>query len=100
MNPVRFLGEYNPTIDYDGIYSEPTETIVKTTVRKTRDRGAALTSGVRGVNNRVVGVATHAAGATGDSITLTVVLTVSMLLCAAVAVSVIFMKKRSSNMSR
>ncbi len=100
MNPVRFLGEYNPNLDYEGIYPDPSETVVKTTVRRTRDRGAALTSGVRGVNNRVVGVATHAAGATGDSITLTVVLAVVMLLLAAVAVCVIIMKKRSPRTSR
>lgn len=96
-NPVRFLGVYDPNYNYDVIYSEPAgDPIVSTTTRVTRTRTPMLTSGVRGVNNRVVGVATTAASATGDSTTLTVVLSVVMILCAAGAVTVVAMKKRSN----
>ncbi len=95
-NPVRFLGVYDSTQNYDEIYKESIHhSLVSVTSRVTRTRAPMLTSGVRGVNNRVVGVATTAASATGDSATLTVVLSVVMLLCAAGVVSVIVMKKRS-----
>ncbi len=97
-NPVRFLGSYDPNYDYDAIYSQPAgEPMFSTTSRVTRTRSPMLTSGVRGVNNRVVGVATTAASATGDSTTLTVVLSVVMILCAAGAVTVVAMRKRSRN---
>lgn len=95
MNPVHFLGKYDETFNYDGFYATPTETVLKETSRVTRTRGI-LTSAVRGVNNRVVGVATKAAVATGDELTLTLVLSGVMFLCAAGAVSVVLMKKRSS----
>ncbi len=96
MNPVHFLGKYDGEFNYDGVYSEPAGTFAKTTTRATRNRASVLTSGVRGVNNRVVGVATQAAGATGDSLTMTIVLSVTMLLLAVVAVAVVLMKKRSA----
>ncbi len=99
MNPVHFLGKYDETFNYDGVYSQATgSTIVATTSRITRNRTPILTSGVRGVNYRVIGVATSAASATGDNITLTVVLSAVMLLCAMTAVVVVLMKKRSSHM--
>ncbi|MBR3838010.1 MAG: hypothetical protein IKJ74_07735 [Clostridia bacterium] len=94
MNPVHFLGAYDSNFVYDDFYSAPTETVLKTTSRVTRTRGV-LTSGVRGVNNRVVGVATKAAVATGDDLTLTVICSAVMILCAATAVTVVVMKKRS-----
>lgn len=96
-NPVRFLGVYDPNYDYDQIFSAgvTTSTLVSATSRVTRTRAPMLTSGVRGMNNRVVGVATTAASATGDSTTMTVVLSVAMILCAAGAVTVVAMKKRS-----
>ncbi|MBR4287982.1 MAG: hypothetical protein IKT50_00930 [Clostridia bacterium] len=95
-NPVRFLGVYDPNYVYEDIYRQPEgDPIVSTTTRVTRTRSPKLTSGVRGVNNRVVGVATTAASATGDSTTLTVVLSVAMVLCAAGAVAVVAMRKRS-----
>lgn len=99
MNPVHFLGKYDESFNYDGVYSQATgSTIVATTTRVTRNRAPVLTSGVRGVNYRVIGVATSAASATGDSITLTVVLSAVMLLCAMTAVTVVLMRKRSSKM--
>jgi len=98
FNPVRFLGVYDPNYDYNDIYAQPDgDPLVSTTTRVTRTRSPMLTSGVRGVNNRVVGVATTAASATGDSTTLTVVLSVAMILCAAGVVAVVAMKKRSQN---
>ncbi len=96
MNPVHFLGRYDETFNYDGVYSQVTGTVLTTTTRVTRTRTPVLTSGVRGVNHRVIGIATSSAGATGDSITLTVVLAVVMLLCAMTAVVVLLMRKRSS----
>ena len=97
MNPVHFLGVYDSTFDYADNYSVPTDTVMgSTTSRVTRTRGA-LTSGVRGINNRVVAVATKAAVATGDDLTLTIVCSVAMILCAAAAVTVIIMKKRSAH---
>ncbi len=96
MNPVHFLGAYDDSFNYEGYYTNATETVVSSTSRVTRTRGV-LTSGVRGVNNRVVGVATQAAASTGDSLTLTVVLSAVMILCAA-AVVVVVMKKRSSRL--
>lgn len=95
-NPVRFLGIYDPNYVYEDIYRQPEgDPIVSTTTRVTRTKSPKLTSGIRGVNNRVVGVATTAASATGDSTTLTVVLSVAMVLCAAGAVAVVAMRKRS-----
>lgn len=93
-NPVHFLGLYDETFDYNGQYSQTTNTVAKTTTRVTRTR-SPLTSGVRGVNYRVIGVATSSAGATGDSIALTVALSVIMLVCASAVVTVLLMKKRS-----
>ncbi len=99
MNPVHFLGKYDASFNYDGVYSQATgSTIVATTTRVTRNRAPILTSGVRGVNYRVIGVATSSASATGDSVALTVVLSAVMLLCAMAAVAVVLMKKRSSHM--
>lgn len=96
-NPVHFLGTYNPAVHgtevNDSISISPVGT---TSTRVTRTRTPALTSGVRGVNYRVIGVATSSASATGDSLTTTVVLSAVMLLCAAGAVTVLLMKKRSS----
>ncbi len=96
-NPVHFLGKYDESFDYGSVYDETTGVVLATTTsRVTRTRSAVLTSGVRGVNYRVIGVATSSAGATGDSVTLTVVLSGVMLLCAGVAVSIFLMKKRCS----
>ena len=96
-NPVHFLGKYDPAVHGtevdDKISVSPIGT---TTTRVTRTRTPALTSGVRGVNYRVIGVATSSASATGDSLTLTVALSAVMLLCAGGAVCVLLMKKRSS----
>lgn len=96
-NPVHFLGKYDPAVHGtevdDKINVSPIGT---TTTRVTRTRTPALTSGVRGVNYRVIGVATSSASATGDSLTLTVALSAVMLLCAGGAVCVLLMKKRSS----
>lgn len=96
MNPVHFLGAYDESFDYNASYSQKNETILTTTSRVTRNRNAVLTSGVRGLNNRVVAAATKASSATGDNLTLTVVLSAAMILCAAGAVTVLVMKKRSS----
>ncbi len=95
MNPVHFLGEYDETFAYGEFYSSPTESVLKETSRVTRTRGV-LTSAERGKHNRVVGVATQAAVATGDDLTLTLVLSATMLLCATTAALVVVMKKRSS----
>ncbi len=95
MNPVHFLGVYEEGFNYDGTYSEPAGTAVATTTRVTRTRPLVLTSGVRGVNNRLFGSTTQASGATGDSLVLTIVLAVAMILCAATAVVVVVLKKRS-----
>ncbi|MBQ4037119.1 MAG: hypothetical protein IJC84_03240 [Clostridia bacterium] len=95
MNPVHFLGTYTPGFDYStGVPTTPNEITYST--RVTRTIPNVLTSGIRGVNNRVVGLATNASGATGDNLTLTVVLAVVMLLCAAAAVVLFVMKKRSA----
>lgn len=94
-NPVHFLGKYDESFNYSEVYGQTSgQLIAKTTSRVTRTRSAVLTSGVRGVNYRVMGIATSSAGATGDNATLTVVLSGVMLLCAGVAVSVLLMKKR------
>lgn len=95
-NPVHFMGKYDETFDYDSVYSSSVGKVVNTTSRVTRTRTPVLTSGVRGVNYRVIGVATAAASATGDSVSLTIVLAATMILCAATAVCVVLMKKRSS----
>ncbi len=96
-NPVHYLGKYDPAVHgteaNDKINVSPIGT---TTTRVTRARTPVMTSGVRGVNYRVIGVATSSASATGDSLTMTVVLSVVMLLCAAGAVTVLLMKKRST----
>ncbi|MBE6712569.1 MAG: hypothetical protein E7580_03490 [Ruminococcaceae bacterium] len=98
-NPVHYLGKYNPAVHGtdvdDKINVSPIGT---TTTRVTRTRTPALTSGVRGVNYRVIGVATSSASATGDSLTTTFILAGVMLLFAAGAVSVILMKKRSTRL--
>jgi len=96
-NPVHYLGKYDPAVHGTEVDSNiNVSPIGTTTTRVTRTRTPALTSGVRGVNYRVIGVATSSAGATGDSLTMTVVLSSVMLLCAAVAVCVVLMKKRST----
>ena len=96
-NPVHYLGKYDETFSYGATYSQVAGTVLaSTTTRLTRTRAAVLTSGVRGVNYRVIGVATSAASATGDNVTWTVILSVVMLLCAAAVVVIVFMKKRSS----
>ena len=95
-NPVHFLGTYDPTFDYDNNASQSPSSLTYTS-RITRPRNSVLTSGLRGVNNRVVGAATNASGATGDNITVTLVLAVVMLLLAAAAVVLVVMKKRSRN---
>ena len=107
MNPVHFLGAYDPNFNYDGFYSAPTDTLV-TSSRVTRTRGP-LTSAVRGTNTNAaagavananmtnrVAAATKAAVATGDNLSVTLSLSAAMILCAAAAV-VIVMKKRGSN---
>lgn len=96
-NPVHYLGKYDPAVHGTEINANiNVSPIGTTTTRVTRARTPVMTSGVRGVNFRVIGVATSSAGATGDDITMTVVLSGVMLLCAAGAVTVLLMKKRSS----
>lgn len=108
-NPVHYLGKYNPKIHNNLGNNQDVAPLSTTTTRLTRTRTPALTSGVRGVNNRVigvaipngeakpfVGVATSSARPTGDSLTMTFVLSGVMLLCAAGAASVLLMKKRSN----
>ncbi|MBQ3075966.1 MAG: hypothetical protein IJC26_07845 [Clostridia bacterium] len=95
-NPVHYLGKYNPAVHGNGEGQISVSPIGTTTTRLTRTRTPALTSGLRGVHYRVIGVATSSASATGDSLTLTFVLSGVMLLCAAGAVSVLLMKKRST----
>lgn len=94
--PVHFLGIYDPEVDYDDVYALAQNTIVKTTTRVTRTIGPRLTSGVRGVNGRVIGVATTASDRTGDNLTVTLIVAGVMVLCAASGVVILFMKKRSS----
>ncbi len=96
-NPVHYLGKYDPAVHGTEVDNKISISPVgTTTTRVTRTRTPALTSGVRGVNYRVIGVATSSASATGDSLTLTVVLSAVMLVCAAGAVCVLLMKKRNS----
>ena len=100
LNPVHYLGIYDAAFDqaggYQAMYSQkPGTLLASTTTRVTRTRPRVLTSGVRGVNNRVIGVATRASGATGDSVTWTVVLAVAMLLCASAAVVTVLRMRRS-----
>ena len=101
LNPVHYLGIYDPSFDqsggYQAMYSQkPNTLLASTTTRVTRTRPRVLTSGVRGVNNRVIGVATRASGATGDSITWTIVMAVAMLVCATAAVFTVVWMKRSA----
>ena len=94
-NPVHYLGKYNPKAHANLGGNKDASPISTTTTRLTRTRTPALTSGLRGVHYRVIGVATSSASATGDNLTWTVVLSGVMLLCAAGAVSVLLMKKRT-----
>lgn len=97
-NPVHYLGKYDPAVHGTTVdNSINVSPIGTTTTRLTRTR-VAMTSGVRGVNYRVIGVATSSASATGDSLTPTLILSGVMLLCAVGAVSVILMKKRSTRL--
>jgi len=95
--PAHFLGYYDPSVDYDYIYDQPdSTTIAKVTTRVTRTRTPVLTSGVRGVNGRVVAVATSASDRTGDDLSAVLIAAGAVMLLAASAAVVLFMKKRGA----
>ena len=93
--PTHFLGYYDPTVDYDYVY-QTVKQPMKYSTRVTRTRTPVLTSGVRGVNGRVVAIATSASDRTGDDLPVTLILAGFVMLLTASATVVIFMKKRSA----
>lgn len=93
--PVHFLGYYDAEVDYEDTYYQPVNTVAKLTTRVTRTRTPVLTSGVRGVNGRVVAVATNASDRTPDDLPIVLVTAGVVLLMAASAAAIFFMKKRA-----